>query len=68
MKEEKIYKDKKLIAEHFKLGWIIYNSCERKWIKSYIKKNKDSIKEYESLKHLVRVNLLHDFICLLKRL
>ena len=67
MKEKKIYKDGVLVAEHLKLGWIVYNSCERKWIKRYIRKHKDNIEGIESLKDLMISCSFYDFICLFKR-
>ena len=67
MKKKKIYKGEKLIAEHLKLGWIVYDSCERKWINSYIKRHKDNIEECDSLKGLMRRCIFEDFVCLFKR-
>lgn len=54
MKETKIYRDSSLVAENYDKGWVIFCCDNIKWLKKYIKKNKDNIKDYSSLLSLVR--------------
>lgn len=53
MKEKVIYKGEKLVASYSDLGWIIYSS-EKRWIKYYLKRNKDNIHRSDALMSLVR--------------
>lgn len=60
MKEKKIFKNEKIVAEHSNFGWIFYYN-EKKYIKSYIKKNKENIYNYESLLSSIRNCYIEDF-------
>lgn len=64
-KEYKIYKEDLVVAE-YNSGWIIH-SKEKKWIRNFLKKNKNNIYKSELLEELVRNCYVFDFIELFKK-
>jgi len=66
MKEKKIFKNEKIIAEHSGFGWIFHYN-EKKYIKSYIRRHKDKIHKYESLLSCIRGCYLDDILTIFKR-
>ena len=59
-KEKEIYKEDKIVAENKGIGWS-FLLCERKFLKSYIRKNKNNIYNYQSLKRLIRESSIDNF-------
>lgn len=69
MKEEKIYniyKDGRLIATRTEYGWAFFTD-EKKWLLSFIKNNKDKIKDYGSLKKMILSCYVGDVLSFFKR-
>lgn len=59
-KEKKIYKGNKIVAVNEGMGWV-FISDEKRWLKSYIKKNKENIYNYKALKKLIRDSSIDNF-------
>ena len=53
MKEKKIYKGDLLVAFYHDCGWIVLSN-EKKWIRLFLKRNKDNIHKSDTLQSLVR--------------